>query len=190
MQLFNFSVHFLAYVIILFEVCCMSNTGAKIKEIRLEKGMSVNALSKKVGMSHTAINRIENDDTKSITIETGLKIANALNIGFNELFGIDSPKKDEKLTILTDEILEYRQLLTRLTGLIHILDDEFDKLTKSLMEMQSEILEKEKSFDNPILDMIIQATSNINVIQPHLKNSAEMAQKLLNQNIVPPGRIR
>lgn len=62
--------------------------GEKIKEMRLEKGMSINALSKEINVANSLILYIENDKVKNPGINTIYKILKGLNkedIKINEL---------------------------------------------------------------------------------------------------------
>lgn len=73
--------------------------GESIRKYRKEKGWSQRKLSELSGVSHTQIANYETNRTKP-TLETIVKIANALNVNIAELLGYDS-KKDP----LTDKLL-------------------------------------------------------------------------------------
>ena len=61
--------------------------GAKLREIRLQKRVSVARLSRETGISRAAIYRIENGHTGKPTIDTMHKIAGVLNVDASELGG-------------------------------------------------------------------------------------------------------
>lgn len=60
--------------------------GYKIKEIREEKGMTQDELSKKSGVARSIINGLETGRTKTTTTDTLKKIANALEKKVSEIF--------------------------------------------------------------------------------------------------------
>lgn len=57
----------------------------RVKQIRKEKNMSLNQLSKKSGISTTHINDIENN-LKSPSLLVAVLLAKALNINITELY--------------------------------------------------------------------------------------------------------
>ena len=58
----------------------------KIKELRLEKGMSQDALSKKARVSRQIISNLENHKEVTTTTETLSRLANALDKKVSDLF--------------------------------------------------------------------------------------------------------
>jgi len=88
--------------------------GEKIKKIRTEKKISQKQVSDICGLTPSAYLFIENGTTKSISIEVGKGIAQALDVPFTELFDIvTNPSEIEKL--LT-EITSYRENIDELTN--------------------------------------------------------------------------
>ena len=74
----------------------------RIKKLREEFGFSKADMARMCGITQTAYTNIENAETKSITIETGKKIANSLKISFFDLFEIDGDS--QKIANLNNEI--------------------------------------------------------------------------------------
>ncbi|MCM3360375.1 helix-turn-helix domain-containing protein [Niallia sp. MER TA 168] len=64
----------------------MINISEKLRSIRIDKGLSTKELELISGVSVTTISRIESN-TQSPTIETLLKITQALDISLTDLFG-------------------------------------------------------------------------------------------------------
>ena len=63
----------------------------KLKEYRLQKGYTQEALAEKAGLHNTYIGQVERGE-KNITLGSLEKILNALDISFSELFdGFDQP---------------------------------------------------------------------------------------------------
>lgn len=59
--------------------------GKEIKKARIDKDISQEALAEKAGMHVTFLSRIENGKA-NISLDSVLKLANALNIEVSELF--------------------------------------------------------------------------------------------------------
>ena len=91
----------------------------RIKKLREEIGISKADMARMCGITQTAYTNIENAETKSITIETGKRIANSLKISFFELFGIDGDS--QKIDGLKNEI---ETLKRRIVELEEQLDDK------------------------------------------------------------------
>lgn len=75
----------------------------KIKHYRKVKGLSQTEVANKTGISQAAYGKIESGFTKSITIETGKKLAEVLEISFNELFDIGSKESQEQNNLLKEQ---------------------------------------------------------------------------------------
>ncbi len=60
--------------------------GSRIKEIRMEKGMTQEKLAKETGLSRAIICMIENDENHNAKSGTLKKIAAALGVSLGELF--------------------------------------------------------------------------------------------------------
>ena len=71
--------------------------GKKIKKLRLEKGMTIQDLSVKTGLSKGLISQIENEQV-SPPISTLMKIANGLEVEISYFFEQDEPA--EKITVI------------------------------------------------------------------------------------------
>ena len=74
----------------------METTNEKIKRLRLELGMSLEDLGKKVGVNRATVYRWENGEIGSMTTSKLSDIARALHVTPEYLIGWDSPKKEEK----------------------------------------------------------------------------------------------
>jgi transcriptional regulator with XRE-family HTH domain len=59
--------------------------GARVKEIRLKKGLSQEALANEAGIDRTYMTSVENGK-RNISIQNIEKIITALNISFSEFF--------------------------------------------------------------------------------------------------------
>lgn len=98
--------------------------GKKIRQMRIERGLSQEALSEKIDISPRHMCTIENG--KSIpSIETFVKIANVLEIDINNFFNI-TPKKTD---ILREEIYNLVQISTQKE--LNLLKDIIEALHKS-----------------------------------------------------------
>ena len=71
--------------------------GKKIKKLRQEKGLTLQDLSEKIGLSKGLISQIENEQV-SPPISTLMKIANGLGVEISYFFEQDEPY--EKITII------------------------------------------------------------------------------------------
>lgn len=74
----------------------MKTIGEKIKGFRKIKSISLRELAEKIGVSDTALSKIETGKTKSITIDLGKKLCNEIGISFDELFEIESTNSEFK----------------------------------------------------------------------------------------------
>lgn len=108
--------------------------GQKIKSLRERKELSVRALAKKIPISDTYLAKIESGSDINISIEKGIKIANALGIHFNELFDIELPERQEEN--------QYKEGVEKLKIENERLNNQIFRLEKmvSLYEEQNEIL--------------------------------------------------
>jgi transcriptional regulator with XRE-family HTH domain len=79
--------------------------GARIIEIRKEKGMSQDQLAKALGATPTTVGRYERDEVKP-SIEMAVKIAEALDVSLDYLTGRSrNDLKDKKMLERFNEIL-------------------------------------------------------------------------------------
>lgn len=67
----------------------MSILGENIKKERLKAGLSMEKLSKSASVGISTISEIENGKRQSLRSETIERIANALNVPVNTLFGME-----------------------------------------------------------------------------------------------------
>lgn len=107
------------------KIRAMKSIGSKILRTRTEQGLSKAYMSRSCGLTQTAYANIEDEKTKSISIETGKKIAKALNIGFTELFEIEIPtqaidqnkKEIEQLKKRIEELEDINRTKSRLINI-------------------------------------------------------------------------
>lgn len=116
----------------------------KLKQLRKEKGISQSTVAKAAGISIAAYSNIENGVSKSITIDVGKGIADALGVSFNVLFDIETVqlgtellqksvnKLQEKNSKLENRILELEQWLDQQNGYIESLKAEKLNLKKEV----------------------------------------------------------
>jgi transcriptional regulator with XRE-family HTH domain len=86
----------------------MEAIGKKIKRLRNIKRISLKELASILGVSDTALSKIETGKTQSITIDLGKGIASTLEVSFNELFEIEPPQ------INTEEIEQLKRRVKEL----------------------------------------------------------------------------
>ena len=60
--------------------------GSRIKQLRLQKGLTLKQISQKSGMSVYFLNKIEKGEVKSLTLFGTLKIANAMSVNIDDIF--------------------------------------------------------------------------------------------------------
>ncbi len=122
--------------------------GKKISEIRESKGFSIRKLAKNVGISDTALAKIETGSTKSITIELGRGLSKELGISFNELFEIDiaeiGENSQEKIAQLEKSISELRDQLNDKRKLTIWYEDTAEYL-QLFMKFASEVIEEDEN---------------------------------------------
>jgi transcriptional regulator with XRE-family HTH domain len=90
----------------------------KIKELRTKKGLKQKDIAKAAGITIAAAGRIENGQTKEITIEKGIAIAKVLGVSFVELFEVEAGEDNNKeladlykqIEELTQKVELYRNL--------------------------------------------------------------------------------
>ncbi len=167
--------------------------GIKINSIRTLKGISRRGLAKKLIISDTALANIENGETKSLSIELGLKIAKELGIPFNELFEIEvftdsdeisklkaeneklkyqiSELKSEQLKdkkILLDSLQSHNILYDFAYSLYHN-TEEFDKARR-----------KAAKETNNVIDMVEYQTK----LMPFDRDNAESIIEYISKNFI------
>jgi len=84
--------------------------GQRIREYRLKKGLSQEELAHRAELHTAHLGRIERGE-KNPTLESIEKIANALEISFEELFSFDVEPTNEKEPMI-DKIVSYLRAMT------------------------------------------------------------------------------
>lgn len=116
----------------------------KIRQLRIEKGISQKALGEKCGLTQQAINRIEQGQ-RNIDIDLLLKITNALDVKIFEILDMNEyidkkrlEKEDSllqylyKLGIKIDSIDGYSFIVRYQNKKYIITDDDYNKLIHSI----------------------------------------------------------
>lgn len=114
-----------------------------IKQVRKNKGFSVNKLSKKTNLSEAYIKDLEGNRKYNPTMETLGKIADALEVNVKELFYTKLDLADLK------EELNAR---TEMFGLHSIETDEISKVVDLVMNLL--YLDKDAKFETKIIPRI------------------------------------
>ncbi len=97
--------------------------GKKIKEIRISKGMTLDALANKLGYkSRSAVYKIENNDVK-ISVDKLEKIATALDVSADEILNNNVKKTDANRVI--NGILQYNKESNMLYKIFGVKEDEY-----------------------------------------------------------------
>lgn len=90
----------------------MESLNDRLKKKRKEIGLSQTAVAELAGITQSAYAQIENGNTKSITIEAGKGIAEALGISFNVLFDIETVQiGSEAIQKIANQLQAKNQLL-------------------------------------------------------------------------------
>ena len=79
--------------------------GRRIKEARQAKGLSQEALSEKIGMSAKYLSSVERGK-ENPTLDTLVKLADALEIETSELFNYQHKKSPEELRQLVSRLMD------------------------------------------------------------------------------------
>jgi transcriptional regulator with XRE-family HTH domain len=74
----------------------MQNIADKIKEFRSKLGLTQEELAQKAGIPYATLSKIENDKVKNPTINTLIKIAQALEIKVDDLIEYTKNAKNTK----------------------------------------------------------------------------------------------
>lgn len=72
----------------------MEDMGAKIKRLRTDMGMTLEALGEKVGVGKSTVRKWENGMIENMKRDKIAKVANALNVSPAYLMGWDEEEKD------------------------------------------------------------------------------------------------
>ena len=152
----------------------------KIKDARIQKGISQTAMANEIGLSQPGYANIENGETKNIPLLVAVKISKVLGIGFNELYDIDgdSQKIDrlnmecevlkKRIVELEEQLNDKRQIIDFLTKpslapvIAHSIKNEKEGYTPTKLDPDnldldafiSEVEEREK-FDKNAKEYIL-----------------------------------
>lgn len=91
--------------------------GSRIRNIRKNKGISINMVSKSSGVSLGYLSDLENNKSKNPSMETLQKISKALDVSVNDFFDSEQNKDTTVLNINEQEKLdkEARKLIDELS---------------------------------------------------------------------------
>ena len=78
--------------------------GKKIKDLRIEKGMTLGELSRKTGVATATLSRMENDHMAG-TLKSHMRISKALGVSITEIY---REIEDEAKTIVPDGLIHSR----------------------------------------------------------------------------------
>lgn len=92
----------------------------KLRDIRREKGMSINDVASKVGVGYQTIGRVERGETQ-MTVENLYKISKVLNVPLSKLLG------EESIADFSDGLCEDKPKSTDVYT-IPVIYDEFEHL--------------------------------------------------------------
>ncbi|MGW8444473.1 helix-turn-helix domain-containing protein [Paenibacillus sp. S33] len=98
--------------------------GAIIRTLRKEKGLTQQSLADEIDSSFSYIGRVERGES-NVTIETIIKIAAALNIGFFELMSLGGKQDNETILALHALLLNKSEKEHRKA--LNILKEVFDE---------------------------------------------------------------
>ena len=90
--------------------------GERIRQARERYGMSQAELSRRVGISKNAMNRIEVSKTPDPAASIVKAVAETLHVSADHLLGVDVAGAGEAATLATVKDRELREMLTRLTA--------------------------------------------------------------------------
>ncbi len=74
----------------------MINIGARIKELRKQKGISGKELSMNLGFTQSFLSGIENGN-KKCSLETLVSICDMLDVSLSDFFAVDNPQIDPQI---------------------------------------------------------------------------------------------
>ncbi|MBQ2890794.1 MAG: helix-turn-helix transcriptional regulator [Clostridia bacterium] len=90
--------------------------GERLKELRLEKGLTQEEVGKIIGVQKAAIQKYEKGDIKNMKTDAARKLAKFYNVTPAYIMGIDEEEKDERLSDYL-ELLKTRPELKMLFNL-------------------------------------------------------------------------
>lgn len=85
----------------------MTNVGANIKKYREKRGMTMDALAEKVGVTRSAVAKWESEDIKNVSRSSIEKIAEALRVTPCHLLGWDNVSdEDDNIAFYSSKLKE------------------------------------------------------------------------------------
>ena len=128
---------------LIFYICDMESFNEKIKRLRKSKGLKQDDICQMIGITQPSFASIENGKTKSVSIDLGKKIANALNVSFNELFDIEysgyQKCKEENENLIKENIALKEEILKDKRTII-----DFLSLNDLLLPLAAKIYNEKK----------------------------------------------
>lgn len=82
----------------------MKDTGERIKEIRIKKGLTLQELAELSGLSHSVISKYENNKIQNISTKNIERLSKALGVDSNYLMGWNEEESPQKK--LVNELIE------------------------------------------------------------------------------------
>lgn len=104
----------------------MNEISQRIKKRRLELGLSINLLAKKIGKDRATIYRYENGDIEKVPISVLRTLADALDTTPDYLMGWETvPEKNNLITIyLNGQKRTYKLSQKKLAAILALLEDD------------------------------------------------------------------
>ena len=149
----------------------MKQYGEKIKQIRVEKGITAVEVAKAAGLKHSSYGSIEKGITKSISIEVGKGIAKALGVSFIELFDVQSPES----SAFQETLAENKRLQKRIAELESQIQDKSELL---------DMMRDEKEFTLLVMKWIIHYVTDYYLEQSEklVQASGKMADEIIEKS--------
>ncbi|MEG2522295.1 MAG: helix-turn-helix transcriptional regulator [Anaerovoracaceae bacterium] len=108
----------------------MEDMGAKIKRLRTDMGMTLEALGEKVGVGKSTVRKWENGMIENMKRDKIAKVANALNVSPSYLMGWDEDPTIVKRDKLLDEIDDFLNI-HKYNLICESYDDDYFRITNS-----------------------------------------------------------
>jgi transcriptional regulator with XRE-family HTH domain len=162
----------------------------KIKDLRVKKDLSQTQMAKFLGITQAGYANIENNDKAKLSLTYAVGIAEKLNVGFNELYGIPG---DNNLAIelrkenesLKKRIEELEDLLKAQKQILDLIDSE-DIQIAIANSIRRRAREK-KGYPNPFEDQSDEALSRGMEESEEFKKNA---RKFVQDHINKPGEVK
>lgn len=125
----------------------MKDTGERIKEIRIKKGLTLQELAKLSGLSHSVISKYENNKIQNISTKNIERLSKALDVDSNYLMGWD--EDDSPQEKLIKKLIELTENKTINWEFINEPNEYFTNIDRynSLDYVLKPILEVEKKYN-------------------------------------------